>query len=105
MVLYRILKSDCRIALEDYVSCVALRSRSKNIFLPFKFPAISREETDDNLAGHGRNSSSTGKSHQFNGYNSEEYLDRLEPNGNIPSDKSAYNKRKFYLFSKRSSVH
>ncbi|GAB0099069.1 histone-lysine N-methyltransferase Suv4-20-like [Sergentomyia squamirostris] len=24
----------------------------------------------------------------FNGYNSDEYLDRLEPNGNIPADKS-----------------
>lgn len=32
----------------------------------------------------------------FNGYNSEEYLDRLEPNGNIPANKSdlGYGKRK-----------
>lgn len=55
--------------------------------------AISREETEENLAGHARNT--TGKSHQYNGYNSEEYLDRLEQNGNIPSDKSSYNKRKY----------
>lgn len=51
--------------------------------------AISREETDENLASHTRGSKS-----QYNGYNSEEYLDRLEPNGNIPTDKSSYSKRK-----------
>lgn len=55
----------------------------------FTFTAISREETDENLASHTRGSKS-----QYNGYNSEEYLDRLEPNGNIPADKSSYNKRK-----------
>ena len=32
----------------------------------------------------------------YNGY-SEEYLDRLEPNGNIPTDKS-FNKREFIFF-------
>lgn len=96
MVLYRSLKSDYRTALEDYVSLfLFFKMLSSCLMTPdfLTLPAISREETDDNLAGHGRNSSSTGKSHQYNGYTSEEYLDRLEPNGNIPSDKSAYNKR------------
>ncbi|XP_063698670.1 cyclin-dependent kinase 14 [Culicoides brevitarsis] len=67
-----------------------LQKLKKRLSHSFGRLSISREETDDNLASHGRNSSSTGKS--YNGYTSEEYLDRLEPNGNIPSDKSAYNK-------------
>uniref|UniRef100_A0A182JLS0 Uncharacterized protein n=1 Tax=Anopheles atroparvus TaxID=41427 RepID=A0A182JLS0_ANOAO len=62
--------------------------------------AISREESDDSTQqnnhhqlphhhhhhhGHGHN---RGGKVPFNGYTSEEYLDRLEPNGNIPADKS-----------------
>ncbi|EAT34880.1 AAEL012914-PA, partial [Aedes aegypti] len=69
---------------------------------------ISREENDDNSTqhnnhhhphhlhhhhGHGHN---RGSKVPFNGYTSEEYLDRLEPNGNIPVDKT-YNKRKSNL--------
>uniref|UniRef100_A0A182PPD4 Uncharacterized protein n=1 Tax=Anopheles epiroticus TaxID=199890 RepID=A0A182PPD4_9DIPT len=61
---------------------------------------ISREESDDTTQqnnhhhhphhhhhhhGHGHN---RGGKVPFNGYTSEEYLDRLEPNGNIPADKS-----------------
>lgn len=34
----------------------------------------------------------------FNGF-SEEYLDRLETNGNIQADNKAYAKRKFFSFS------
>lgn len=56
--------------------------------------AISREDSED-LSTHrsGNNHSNKGT---FNGYNSEEYLDRLEPNGNIPPNKSdlGFTKRK-----------
>lgn len=58
----------------------------------FFFPAISRDDGEDahhhhhhHRGGHGHNH---GNKVPYNGYNSEEYLDRLEPNGNIPSDKS-----------------
>lgn len=70
-------------------------------------PAISREDPEDSnnhlqhnhhhhhlhRSGHGNNQSNK---IPFNGYNSEEYLDRLEPNGNIPANKSdlGYGKRK-----------
>ncbi|KAJ6641370.1 hypothetical protein Bhyg_06309 [Pseudolycoriella hygida] len=52
--------------------------------------AISREDGEDSNhhnhhRGHGNNHNSKVP---FNGYNSEEYLDRLEPNGNIPVNKS-----------------
>lgn len=45
-------------------------------------------------SGHGNNHSNKVP---YNGYNSEEYLDRLEPNGNIPANKSdlGYGKRKY----------
>lgn len=45
---------------------------------------------------HDRSGNSHGNKVPFNGYNSEEYLDRLEPNGNIPANKSdlGYGKRK-----------
>ena len=69
------------------------------------FLAISREDGEDSTTnnvhhhhhhhhrGHGNNHNSKVP---FNGYNSEEYLDRLEPNGNIPANKSdlGYGKRK-----------
>lgn len=58
------------------------------------FAAISREENDEttnNHNHHGHNRSNNKM--PYNGY-SEEYLDRLETNGNIPADKS-FNKRKF----------
>lgn len=44
-----------------------------------------------------RSGNSHGNKVPFNGYNSEEYLDRLEPNGNIPTNKSdlGYGKRKY----------
>lgn len=35
----------------------------------------------------------------YNGY-SDEYLDRLETNGNIQADNKAYSKRKNFLFCK-----
>lgn len=67
---------------------------NKCIFF-FRFPAISREDGEDSNhhhthhhhhhRGHGNNH---GNKVPFNGYNSEEYLDRLEPNGNIPANKS-----------------
>lgn len=68
----------------------------------FFFLAISREDTEDSnhhnhhnhhRSGHGN---THGNKAPFNGYNSEEYLDRLEPNGNIPANKSdlGYGKRK-----------
>lgn len=88
------------------------------LFLPLAHVAISREDGEDSnhhqhQINHYNHSSSSkriwkqswhqhrsGNSNEvpFNGYNSEEYLDRLEPNGNIPANKSdlGYGKRKFY---------
>ncbi len=69
--------------------------------------AISREDGEDSNhhnhhRGHGNNHNSKVP---FNGYNSEEYLDRLEPNGNIPVNKSdlGYSKRK-YIFTMSLSL-
>lgn len=65
------------------------------IFIFHFFAAISREENDEttnNHNHHGHNRSNNKM--PYNGY-SEEYLDRLETNGNIPADKS-FNKRKFH---------
>lgn len=68
-----------------------------NYFVSFrKFSAISREDNDDSTHHHhhhhhhhrGGHSHNHGNKVPYNGYNSEEYLDRLEPNGNIPSDKN-----------------
>lgn len=71
------------------------------------FIAISREDGEDSNhhnhhRGHGNNHNSKVP---FNGYNSEEFLDRLEPNGNIPVNKSdlGYSKRK-YLFTASLSL-
>lgn len=55
--------------------------------------AISREEGEESHNNHrGHNH---GNKVPYNGYTSEEFLDRLEPNGNnIPSDKTSFGKRK-----------
>lgn len=82
------------------------------------FPAISREDPEDSnnhlqhnhhhhhlhRSGHGNNQSNK---IPFNGYNSEEYLDRLEPNGNIPANKSdlGYGKRKLCVFCLYVPLH
>ncbi|XP_021698650.1 cyclin-dependent kinase 14 isoform X2 [Aedes aegypti] len=81
----------------------ALQKLKKRLSHSFGRLSISREENDDNSTqhnnhhhphhlhhhhGHGHN---RGSKVPFNGYTSEEYLDRLEPNGNIPVDKT-YNK-------------
>lgn len=77
---------------------------NQNVFFSPFFAAISREDNDDSTQhnnhhlphhhhhhhGHGHN---RGGKVPFNGYTSEEYLDRLEPNGNIPADKQTYHKR------------
>lgn len=79
----------------------ALQKLKKRLSHSFGRLSISREENDDStqhnnhhhphhLHHHGHN---RGSKVPFNGYTSEEYLDRLEPNGNIP-DKT-YNKRKY----------
>lgn len=64
--------------------------------LSLSFKAISREDNDDTHHHHhhhhhhhrGGHSHNHGNKVPYNGYNSEEYLDRLEPNGNIPTDKT-----------------
>lgn len=80
----------------------ALQKLKKRLSHSFGRLSISREENDDSTQhnnlhhphhlhhhhGHGHNRGGKGP---FNGYTSEEYLDRLEPNGNIPVDKT-YNK-------------
>ncbi|XP_058461612.1 cyclin-dependent kinase 14 [Malaya genurostris] len=80
----------------------ALQKLKKRLSHSFGRLSISREENDDSTQhnnhhlphhhhhhhGHGHN---RGGKVPFNGYTSEEYLDRLEPNGNIPVDKT-YNK-------------
>lgn len=51
-----------------------------NIYINFLFfPAISKEDPDRNRTSRDALPSKL----QFNGY-SEEFLDRIEPNGNIP---------------------
>lgn len=80
---------------------------AKLMFMPLKkivsdfiiycfLAAISREENDEptnnHLHHHGHHNRGNNKM-PYNGY-SEEYLDRLEPNGNIAAEKS-FNKRKF----------
>lgn len=80
----------------------ALQKLKKRLSHSFGRLSISREENDDSTQhnnhhlphhhhhhhGHGH---TRGGKVPFNGYTSEEYLDRLEPNGNIPADKT-YNK-------------
>lgn len=69
---------------------------------PFFFAAISREDGEDSNHQHqlhhhhNHRGNSHGNKVSYNGYNSEEYLDRLETNGNIPANKSdlGYGKRK-----------
>ncbi|XP_065074624.1 cyclin-dependent kinase 14 [Ochlerotatus camptorhynchus] len=77
----------------------ALQKLKKRLSHSFGRLSISREENDDSTQqnnhhhphhlhhhhGHGHN---RGSKVPFNGYTSEEYLDRLEPNGNIPVDKT-----------------
>lgn len=55
--------------------------------------ALSREETDEGINNHNSSQNRSSSKMPFNGY-SEEYLDRLEPNGNIQADNKAYTKRK-----------
>lgn len=63
--------------------------------LIFFILAISKEEADD-AANRGQL--------PYNGY-SEEFLDRLEPNGNIPADKDRrYGKCKIYTCYKNNHV-
>lgn len=66
------------------------------------FAAISREDGEDsnhhNIVHHrGGHANNHGNKVPYNGYNSEEFLDRLEPNGNIPANKSdlGYGKREY----------
>lgn len=70
------------------------------------FPAISRDDSEESHQNnnnnhhhhhhHHRGGSGQNNKAQFNGYTSDEYLDRLEQNGNISNDKSdvRYGKRK-----------
>ncbi|KAL5293281.1 CDK14 family protein [Megaselia abdita] len=71
----------------------ALQKLKKRLSHSFGRLTISRDDVEDahhhhhhHRGGHGHNH---GNKVPYNGYNSEEYLDRLEPNGNIPSDKSS----------------
>lgn len=74
-------------------------------FLFTFFAAISREDGEEannvhhHHRGHGNNHNSKVP---FNGYNSEEYLDRLEPNGNIPANKSdlGYSGKRKYQYAR-----
>lgn len=74
----------------------ALQKLKKRLSHSFGRLTISREDGDEShhhhhhhhlhhRGGHGHNH---GSKVPYNGYNSEEFLDRLEPNGNIPADKS-----------------
>lgn len=86
-----------------------------NFLLLFSLLAISREDGDDTTHHHHHhNHHRGGGSHHnhgnkvpYNGYNSEEYLDRLEPNGNIPADKTncRYGGKFFFFFSFSTSTH
>lgn len=74
-------------------------------FIFVHLPAISREDGEESnhqhQLHHHHHHNHRGNSHgnkvSYNGYNSEEYLDRLETNGNIPANKSdlGYGKRKY----------
>ncbi|XP_026849919.1 midnolin homolog, partial [Drosophila persimilis] len=77
----------------------ALQKLKKRLSHSFGRLTISREDGDESTAhhhhhhhhhhrgGHGGHHNH-GNKVPYNGYNSEEYLDRLEPNGNIPADKT-----------------
>jgi hypothetical protein len=65
---------------------------SDSFFSLFKNTAISREDNDERSNNHHSHNRSNSKM-PYNGY-SEEYLDRLETNGNIQADNKAYSKRK-----------
>uniref|UniRef100_T1GQD0 Uncharacterized protein n=1 Tax=Megaselia scalaris TaxID=36166 RepID=T1GQD0_MEGSC len=74
----------------DIISSQAIPGMGGTCNLP-----ISRDDGEDahhHHHHHHHHRSGPGHNHgnkvPYNGYNSEEYLDRLEPNGNIPSDKS-----------------
>ncbi|KAI8120254.1 Cyclin-dependent kinase 14 [Lucilia cuprina] len=74
----------------------ALQKLKKRLSHSFGRLTISREDNDDTHHHHhhhhhhhrGGHSHNHGNKVPYNGYNSEEYLDRLEPNGNIPTDKT-----------------
>ncbi|KMY97377.1 cyclin-dependent kinase 14 isoform X4 [Drosophila erecta] len=75
----------------------ALQKLKKRLSHSFGRLTISREDGDESThhhhhhhhhrGGHGGHHNH-GNKVPYNGYNSEEYLDRLEPNGNIPADKT-----------------
>ncbi|XP_034655598.1 cyclin-dependent kinase 14 isoform X2 [Drosophila subobscura] len=76
----------------------ALQKLKKRLSHSFGRLTISREDGDEathhhhhhhhhHRGGHGGHHNH-GNKVPYNGYNSEEYLDRLEPNGNIPADKT-----------------
>lgn len=111
----------CHLNLEKKPPPVKIKfSLLKYLFPHFFITAISREDGEDSnhhqhQINHYNHSSSSkriwkqswhqhrsGHSNEvpFNGYNSEEYLDRLEPNGNIPANKSdlGYGKRKWNVY-------
>lgn len=98
--------------MHNYLQILRQNEETKNDFLFFySITAISREdgEESNNHNHHNHHRGGHGNNHgkvPFNGYNSEEYLDRLEPNGNIPANKSdlGYGKRKLKQFFIDSSV-
>ncbi|XP_017070906.1 cyclin-dependent kinase 14 isoform X2 [Drosophila eugracilis] len=75
----------------------ALQKLKKRLSHSFGRLTISREDGEESThhhhhhhhhrGGHGGHHNH-GNKVPYNGYNSEEYLDRLEPNGNIPADKT-----------------
>lgn len=78
---------------------------------PSSNTAISREDgeesttqqtttTTNNHHHHRHGNNHSNSKAPFNGYTSEEYLDRLEPNGNIPANKSdlGYGKREYITY-------
>uniref|UniRef100_A0A1L8DKM5 cyclin-dependent kinase n=1 Tax=Nyssomyia neivai TaxID=330878 RepID=A0A1L8DKM5_9DIPT len=75
----------------------ALQKLKKRLSHSFGRLTISREDGEESHQHHHHHHhhhhhrgghQNHGSKVPFNGYNSDEYLDRLEPNGNIPADKS-----------------
>lgn len=76
--------------IENFSSIIKFTLIFFVFFFSCFFVAISREEDGhNNRSGHGQNHVALNDC-----FTSDEYLDRLEPNGNIPSDKSGFGKRK-----------
>ena len=73
------------------MSTALISCKKNNIKQKKNFIAISREDNDDTNNHHSQNRNSSKM--PYNGY-SDEYLDRLETNGNIQADNKAYSKRK-----------